>query len=157
MRLIGRKPWRAWENGPQGGIAFHEAGDRAIAGEAMMARHILVVEDDESYSRLVKRMLESAGFHVTLARDFVAALHVIEGTEAVDLLLADINMPPGSPHGLSIGLMAASKRHDLKIVYMSGSVDPAQVARFAPQAKLLRKPFAMQELMEVIGATLAAS
>jgi hypothetical protein len=65
-------------------------------------------------------------------------------------------MPPGSPHGLSIGLMAGSKRHDLKIIYMSGSVDPGQIARFAPNAKLLRKPFAMQELMDVIGATLGA-
>ena len=119
-------------------------------------KHILVVEDDEAYSRLVKRMLESAGFHVTLARDFVAALHVIEGSEQVDLLLADINMPPGSPHGLSIGLMAASKRHDLKIVYMSGSADPAQIARFAPKAKILRKPFTIQELMDAIGATLGA-
>ena len=122
-----------------------------------MPKHILVVEDDEAYSRLVKRMLESAGFHVTVARDFVAALHVIEGTEEVHLLLADINMPPGSPHGHSIGLMAGSKRHDLKVVYMSGSVDAAEIARFAPQAKLLRKPFAMKEFMEVIGATLGAS
>ncbi len=120
----------------------------------MAVKHILVVEDDEAYSRLLKRMLEGAGFRVTLAQDFVTALHVIEGSEDVDLLLADINMPPGSPHGLSIGLMAASKRQHLKVVYMTGSADPAQIARFAPKAKLLRKPFAMQELMDAIGATL---
>jgi len=99
-------------------------------------------------------MLEGAGFHVTTAKDFVTALHVIEGTEHVDLLLADINMPPGSPHGLSIGLMAASKREDLKIVYMSGAADPAQVARFAPRAKLLRKPFTTQEMLDTIASTL---
>lgn len=121
-----------------------------------MAKHVLVVEDDDSYGRLVKRMLEGAGYHVTVARDFVAALHVVEGSEEVDLLLADINMPPGSPHGLSIGLMAASKRHDLKIIYMTGSADPAQIARFAPAAVLLRKPFTRDEVVGVVRATLGA-
>lgn len=126
----------------------------AVSGTSAVTRHILVVEDDEAYSRLVRRMLEAAGFRVTTAGNFVAALPVIEGTDQVDLLLADINMPSGTPHGLSIGLMAESKRHGLKIVYMSGSVDPAQIARFAPSAKLLRKPFTSQEMMQAIKATL---
>ena len=126
----------------------------AVSGTSAMTRHILVVEDDEAYSRLVKRMLEAAGFRVTTAGNFVAALPVIEGTDQVDLLLADINMPSGTPHGLSIGLMAESKRHSLKIVYMSGSVDPAQIARFAPNAKLLRKPFTAQEMLAAIKTTL---
>ncbi len=119
-----------------------------------MTRHILVVEDDEAYSRLVKRMLEAAGFRVTTANSFLTALPVIEGSDEVDLLLADINMPSGTPHGLSIGLMAGSKRQSLKIVYMTGSVDPAQIARFAPSAKLLRKPFTSQEMLQAINATL---
>lgn len=122
-----------------------------------MTSHILVVEDDEAYSRLVTRMLEGAGFRVTAAKDFVTALRVIEGAGQVDLLLADINMPSGSPHGLSIGLMAESKRHDLKIIYMSGSVDPAQIARFAPKAKLLRKPFTAEEMLTAIKATLGGN
>jgi len=119
-----------------------------------MTRHILVVEDDEAYSRVVKRMLEAAGFQVTTANNFATALPIIEGTAPVDLMLADINMPSGTPHGLSIGLMAESKRHNLKIIYMSGSVDPAQIARFAPNATLLRKPFSAQEMLQAIKTTL---
>jgi CheY-like chemotaxis protein len=122
-----------------------------------MSRHVLVVEDDEAYARLVARMLQAGGYRVTQAKDFVAALRVIESSEEVDLLLSDINMPTGTPHGLSIGLMAESKRHELRILYMSGSVDPAQIARFAPKAKLLRKPFTAQELLEAVRATFEAT
>ncbi len=117
-------------------------------------RHILVVEDDEPYARLVKRMLESAGFHVTTATNFVAALHVVEDGTHVDLMLADINMPAGTPHGLSIGLMAQSKRGDLRVIYMTGSADPAQIARFAPSAKILRKPFTAPDLLAAVKAAI---
>jgi two-component system, chemotaxis family, sensor kinase CheA len=126
-----------------------------VYGEMAMTQHILVVEDEEAFGLVVKRMLESAGFRVSTAKDFVTALHIVEGSEHIDLLLADVNMPAGTPHGLSIGLMAESKRQDLKIVYMTGSVDPAQIAQYAPSAKLLRKPFTTQQLLEMIRATLA--
>ena len=119
-----------------------------------MTRHILVVEDDAAYGRVLQRLLEAAGYRVTTASDFTTALPIIEGTETVDLLLADINMPSGTPHGLSIGLMAESKRQGLKIVYMSGSVDPAKIARFAPNAKILRKPFPAAEMIAAIKAEL---
>ncbi len=125
-----------------------------MLGSPAALRHILVVEDDEAYSRLVRRMLEGAGFRVTAAKDFVTALPVVEGSDQVDLLLADINMPPGTPHGLSIGLMAESKRGDLKIVYMSGSIETEVIARFAPNAKILRKPFTASELVAAIESTL---
>ena len=119
-----------------------------------MTRHILVVEDDEAYGRVLKRLLEAAGYRVTTASDFTTALPIIEGSETVDLLLADINMPSGTPHGLSIGLMAESKRQGLKIIYMSGSVDPAKIARFAPNAKILRKPFPAAEMIAAIKSEL---
>ena len=120
-----------------------------------MPQHILVVEDEEAYAQVVKKMLEGAGFHVSTAKDFVSALHIVEGSAPIDLLLADVNMPVGTPHGLSIALMAGSKREDLKIVYMTGSVDPAQIAQYAPSARLLRKPFTTQQLLDTVRAALA--
>jgi len=117
-------------------------------------KHVLVVEDDESYARLVTRMLEGADYRVSTAKNFVTALPIIEGNDHVDLLLADINMPAGTPHGLSIALMAQSKRGDLKVVYMSGSIDPNTVARFAPKAEILRKPFTADQLLSAIEVTL---
>lgn len=125
-----------------------------MTGAPAAAKHIVVVEDDELYLRLVQHMLEAAGFRVTTAKDFVTALPVIEGSEHVDVLLADINMPPGTPHGLAIGLMAESKRQGLKIIYMTGAADPAQIARFAPNALVLSKPFTSEQLLAIVRTAL---
>jgi CheY-like chemotaxis protein len=61
--------------------------------------HIVVVEDDPQYRRLVVRMLEAAGYRATATDGFTAALGAIEGAVPVDLLLADVGMPAGSPTG----------------------------------------------------------
>lgn len=114
--------------------------------------HIAVVEDDPQYRRLVVRMLEVAGYRATAADGFTAALSVIEGTEPVDLLLADIGMPAGSPHGLSIGKVAQLRKPGLKVLYMSGS-DPSGYL-FARGESVLRKPFGSTELLAAIQAAL---
>ena len=72
-------------------------------------RHILVVEDDESFRRMIVRMLEDVGFRATGAADFAAAMAVLDSDEAIDLLLTDIGMPPGTPHGFSIRYLSWQK------------------------------------------------
>jgi CheY-like chemotaxis protein len=129
-------------------------GGGTMSDSPATPKHVLVVEDDEAYARLVRRMLEAEGYRVTNARDFVTALPIIEGSDDVDLLLADVNLPPGTPHGVSIGLMAEGRRHGLKTIYMSGSIDTEAIARFAPHATILRKPFTAAELAAAIQATL---
>jgi two-component system OmpR family response regulator len=116
--------------------------------------HIVVVEDDPQYRSLVVRMLEAAGYRVTAAEGFTAALNAIEGAAAVDPLLADIGMPAGSPHGLSIGKVAQLRKPGLKVLYMSGS-DPSGYL-FARGESVLRKPFGSAELLTAIQAALAA-
>ncbi|HVJ54521.1 MAG TPA: response regulator [Aliidongia sp.] len=117
-------------------------------------RHVLVVEDDESYRRLVVRMLESAGYRVTAAGDFAAAMAVIDGPEAIDLLLTDVGMPPGTPHGVSIGSVAQLKRRELRLIYMSGGFDPTDFVLHDEAAMILRKPFTVSELTEAVRQTL---
>jgi CheY-like chemotaxis protein len=114
-----------------------------------MATHVLVVEDDPAFSRMLRRMLEAAEFSVATAPDFKAAIAVIESDAPLDVLLTDLNLPTGTPQGLSIGLMAKRKRPDLKIVYMTG-YDAKDLARFAENAPILHKPFTKSELTETI-------
>jgi CheY-like chemotaxis protein len=116
--------------------------------------HIVVVEDDPQYRRLVVRMLEAAGYRATAADGFSAALSAIETAAPVDLLLADIGMPAGSPHGLSIGKVAQFRRPGLKVLYMSGS-DPGDYL-LADGELVLRKPFGSAELVAAIQAALRA-
>ena len=119
-----------------------------------VARHILVVEDDESYRRIIVHMLERAGFRVTGAADFAAAMAVLDSAEEIDLLLSDIGMPPGTPHGFSIGSVAQRRRQTLKLLYMTGAYDPTEFALFSEDTALLRKPFTTDELLKAVETAL---
>jgi DNA-binding NtrC family response regulator len=112
--------------------------------------HILVVEDDEAYRRLVVRMLEAAGYRVTAAGDFATAMIAIDGPEPIDMLLTDVGMPPGTPHGVSIGSIARLKRPDLPLIYMSGGFDPTDFALYVENSTVLRKPFTVAALIEAV-------
>ena len=67
--------------------------------EATGARHILVVEDNTDYRRRIVSILRKAGFGVTEAAGFGEAMTAIEGRQEFALLLSDIGMPAGTPHG----------------------------------------------------------
>ena len=121
---------------------------------ANAARHLLVVEDNESYRRVITRMLEDAGFRVTGAADFAAAMAVLDSPEQIDLLLSDIGMPPGTPHGFSIGSVAQRRRQELKLLYMTGAYDPKEFALFSEDATVLRKPFTIADLVKAVEAAL---
>jgi CheY-like chemotaxis protein len=123
--------------------------------EPKTGRHILVVEDNESYRRLITHMLENAGFTVTGAADFAAAMAVLDSAQEIDLLLSDIGMPPGTPHGFSIASVAQRRRQQLKLLYMTGAYDPKEFALFTEDAIVLRKPFAAAELVKAVEAALA--
>jgi DNA-binding NtrC family response regulator len=118
-------------------------------------KHVLVVEDDETCRMVVTAILASAGYRVTEADDFFSAIEVVESDEPIDVLLADIVMPAGTPHGIALGKMAKYRRHMLKVLLMSGSVDPTEYHLLGPDDAFLRKPFAPQQLIDAVGAAVA--
>jgi DNA-binding NtrC family response regulator len=87
-----------------------------------MAR-LMVVEDDEAFAYLVERQLRAAGHEVTLFPDWRGVLETLEGDEGIDVLVTDLRLPPGTPHGVSLGHMARLRRPLLKIVYMTAFAD----------------------------------
>ena len=120
------------------------------------AKHILVIDDDERIRRLVARMLTGAGFKVTAGADFSAAMRVIDGGEPVDLLLSDIGLPVGTPHGLSLGNAARVHHPGLKVLFMTGDQDPEKFALFAPgSTAVLAKPFTAEQLIATVNSLLA--
>ncbi len=122
-------------------------GERAVS-------HVLIVEDDEAFRRFVVRALEGHGYRITAAEDFEAAIGVIERTEPVHLLIADVSLWPGSPHGVALGNMAQLRRGSLKVIYMSGTYDMDWVAPYGDAAAVLQKPFTAKELVDTVRAVL---
>jgi CheY-like chemotaxis protein len=117
-------------------------------------KHILIVDDDAFYRDLVLWILEDAGFQVTAAEDFSAAIKVIEGDQRVHLLLADVQMPAGTPNGVAISRMARLRRHKLPIIYMTGFYDPARLRAVEPDIAVLSKPFTGQNLLRMVETAL---
>jgi len=123
--------------------------------QSLPSKHVLIVEDDETYRRMVERMLAAGGYRVTAAIDFASAMRVLESEETIDLLLADVRMPAGTPHGLSIGRIAQLRRGSLKVLYMTGAYDVRDFALFGQDARVLHKPFTAGELVAAIEAAIA--
>jgi two-component system response regulator GlrR len=116
---------------------------------------ILFVEDDEAYRYAIGKLLEAAGFRVVPADDFTKALQVVE-QEEVDLLLTDIRMPIGQPHGFALARMARQRRSALRVIYLTGLGDVPEPERDAALGKILYKPIEPEmliaEIREVLGA-----
>ena len=101
---------------------------------------ILWVEDDASFRHAVTRALEVGGFRVIAAPDTMSALKELDRAPRVDLLLADIQMPPGQPHGLALARMARVRQPELPVIFLTGYEDLAGAAHQEIEAERRRRP-----------------
>ena len=115
---------------------------------------ILFIEDDESYSYAITRILQQAGYEVAQARDFTVALDALSSDRPIDLLLTDIRMPIGQPHGFALARMAREKRGGLPILYVTGLTDIPEPERSTAYGKILSKPIAPEKLLAEIAAAI---
>jgi two-component system, cell cycle sensor histidine kinase and response regulator CckA len=110
------------------------------AGETTV-KHILVVEDQPELAQLIRRLLEPAGYTVTVSTDAEAALAEFSSVRSPSLLITDVVMPGMTGPALAAALRL---RHPgLPVVYMSGYT----AAALGPQVQidgnsgLVEKPF----------------
>ena len=112
--------------------------------------HILLAEDDESMRKFLVLALERAGHRVSEAQDGLAALSMLDGPEAFDLLLADIVMP--GMDGIELASTATKKRPHLKVIFITGFAAVALAGKKPEQtnARVLSKPFHLNDLVSQI-------
>jgi DNA-binding NtrC family response regulator len=86
---------------------------------------VLVVEDDEALLYAIERHLSGAGLSVIAVPNSMAALKVLAGDHesTIDVLLTDIVMPEGNPHGIALSRMAKLRAPELHIICMTGYLD----------------------------------
>ena len=118
---------------------------------------ILIAEDDISMATFLRLALEKAGHNVKETHDGKSALKALEDTkEAFDLLLADIVMP--GMDGIELSQKATKANPDLKVMFITGFAAVAMSNKdIEPsQAKILSKPFHLNDLVDQVETLLAA-
>jgi PAS domain S-box-containing protein len=118
---------------------------------------ILLVDDDAEMRTVARRHLVSLGYRVGEAGSGPAALEILQGGRAFDLLFTDIVMPDGMT-GHQLAAAARQLRPGLKVLFTSGyfrQPDSEPAGAMAVGA-MIRKPYRRQELAATVRAALEA-
>jgi DNA-binding NtrC family response regulator len=109
---------------------------------------LLVVDDDRSFRRALRRLLGVERVSVIEADGAQAAISAIEGDESqlIDAVLTDLAMPDVFGHELITVLR--EHRTSLPVVAMTGW---APVPHWLLQVPVLHKPFELKQLIDAVG------
>ncbi|MBA2401122.1 MAG: response regulator [Bradyrhizobium sp.] len=138
--------------------AVVEAPVSASALDSPGNETVLVVEDDAMVRDFVVQQLRQLGYRTLLAENGNAALAVLDGDAAIDLLLTDVILS-GTLTGKQVADAAAQRRPGLKVLFMSGYTENAIVhhGRLDPGVMLLSKPFRATELAQMVRRAIAGN
>jgi two-component system cell cycle sensor histidine kinase/response regulator CckA len=111
---------------------------------------VLIVEDQPEVAQLVQRMIEPAGYSITVATDALTAVTQVASGARPDLLITDVVMPTMTGPELASALR--THQPDLPVLYMSGYT----AASLGPQlnlddnSMLIEKPFTRSAMLGAI-------
>jgi len=111
----------------------------------------LLVEDDDSVRRAVRRMLERIGYSVLEAPDGETGLSVAAGYQGtIDIVITDLMMP--RMNGGDFAAALAKTHPTLRVVFASGYTDDTVVRRglLTEEHVFLQKPFTAEQLAQAI-------
>jgi two-component system KDP operon response regulator KdpE len=107
---------------------------------------VLLVEDDPQLRAIIAQNLGALGYMVFQAATFREAADQL--ALKPHLLILDIGLPDAT--GWDVAAWLESLTEPVPIIVISGAIlDPRQVQRAAPVA-VLAKPFAMDELLDLV-------
>jgi DNA-binding NtrC family response regulator len=138
------KPVAPGQQGPQGNTVIRETRET-----------VLLVDDDLTILKLIKRFLEKNGYTVLSATMPHEAIRIAEQfPETLDLLITDVVMPEMNGCDLSIKISTICPR--VKTLFMS-AYTAENIARhgvFEKNTHFIRKPFKMDTFIKLIESML---
>jgi len=124
-----------------------------MADDTGQRASILVVDDDENVRKVLRRMLESAGYEVLEAANGRIAMTEFRDRR-VDLLITDIFMP--EQEGMETISTVRRDYPHLKIIAISGRTGGVylKMARLLGAQATLEKPLRLEKVLETVRAVL---
>jgi len=117
---------------------------------------LLVIDDDETLRRGLRRLLEGEGYRVITAADGTQ-LSVVLDDSPIDLILLDIGLPWINGYELAELLKEHKDLKDIPLVFISGKTNEVDVKRgFAVGADdYIKKPFDVDKVKMTIKTLLS--
>jgi two-component system chemotaxis sensor kinase CheA len=129
------------------------AADRSSEAPEERPTHVLVVDDQFAARELQRSILETAGYHVQVARDGREALRQIGESADLDLVLTDAQMPEMDGFELLESIRADQQHSSLPVVMVTTLGDEHSRRRGAEagaDAYIVKQEFDQQALLETI-------
>ncbi len=166
LRALAKDPAKRYETPLEFGDAFEIVAREAARRRGSGARPtpvtaapaekpvVLVVEDDEVLSRLVKAILKNSGYDSAVASDGIDALMLL-GSRKFDLVISDVDMP--NLDGFQLLEMMAAKGIDTPVIFLTSYEEPEREVRGLElgAADFIRKPISPAVLAARIKRVLA--
>ncbi|MCE3255844.1 MAG: integral rane sensor hybrid histidine kinase [Rickettsiaceae bacterium] len=113
-------------------------------------KKILLADDDLTSSKITSRVLEHLGCSVTLAKNGLEVLNILE-KQPVDLILMDIEMPVMNGLDTAKAIRRDRKNKDIPIIAATGNSDNEQLKLIEEAGfnDVLGKPFFKENFLEI--------
>jgi DNA-binding NtrC family response regulator len=117
------------------------------------SRTVLIVDDDESFRRVMEYQLREDGYRVLTACNVTSALQRFQA-DPVDVVMTDVKMPGGDGMALLARLKAVQPDLPILILTAHGTIGSAVEAMKLGAADYLTKPFTRDQLRIALGKML---
>lgn len=116
--------------------------------------HILIVEDDQALLRVIKMVLEKAGYRVSTAQNGRDGLQTIQKQGLPELIISDLMMPQmdGFEFLQAVRKLPGGSRPPFLFLSAYSENENVQKARLLGADDFIFKPFASQDLIEAVQA-----
>lgn len=115
-------------------------------------KHLLIVEDEMKFAKMVKMRLESVGYSVSAASDtYAGTMQIIKGDH--DFILLDLTMLAGGGFSLLERIRKLMAESDLPVIVITGSHIDDQLRTKAKElgiTAIFSKPFNDAKFVEFV-------
>ena len=133
-----------------------EPGDGSKFATAVWnGSHLLLVDDEDSFRRFMRRSLERAGYILHEAQNFDQAADILK-RHAINAVLSDITMP--GLGGLDLLRFINAEHPNIPLILITGNPSLESAAEALRQGAFdyVRKPCSKSDLIEAVGRAIEA-